>query len=956
MSNLLMRVGAPISCAVLCAASLAGQTPPPPQQPPPPPPPPSQQQPVFRGGVELLTVDATVVDGDGRQIVDLKAGEFTVEVDGKARPVVSAEYTRLVDDAPVIVQAHMVPKKAPPPPEDQFFSTNARTAGPRGRLILLLVDQGNIRAGQGRQVMRSAVKFVDGLHASDRVALVGVPGPGPLVDFTTEHEKVREALLATVGLAQKFTGRFNISLSEAIATVEHSDAMLTQAMVLRECAAAMLTPVDAARCELEVEQEASEIVNHQRTATQMSLRGMREVLKSLAGVDGPKSVIVISEGLVLEGLMADVDDIASIAGDVRASLDIMLLDVPSVDVAESNRPTTPRADRDLQVRGLEGLAGASRGGLHRIITSGDQAFTRILRSMSGYYLLGVEALPSDRDGRRHRISVKTNRRGANVFSRRGFLAPTSPAATTPTDAVGKALRAPLTMNDVPMRLATWTYKEPGGTRTRLLMTAEVERGASTSLDYTTGFILVNKENKVIASNVELKKLSTSESDPSVAVFAGSVPIDSGSYLLRFAAADSEGRMGSVERRLDAWEMNGPGLSVGDLLIAQTPETNGGLVPSIEPRIANGRLTAMIEVYASSPQLLDTVQGTLDVLVNENDKPITSAAMRPGPGASPEIASVQATLGTSALPPGRYLARATVSQGGKPQGHFVRPFRILPPTTTAAAAVPGAYTPTALPPEITKAILADFPVVDRQALLTPDVLSAVLSATAKDRPGAAGKAAIDTARGGKFGPAALAALESGDQVLAAFLRGIDFFARGQVDRAAQQMQLAMQQAPTFAAARLYLGALMSLANRHREAASLLSSVPVEVGGPAPVARLAAINWLQAGDSGLAIESLEKAVKANDPDAGRALALAYIVGNRAADALPLLARHLESAPADQAALLAGVYATFATHASGAKSDALVTDRTRAQAWAKAYAANKGELQNLTGAWIKYLEGLK
>ncbi len=81
---------------------------------------------------------------------------------------------------------------------------------------------------------------------------------------------------------------------------------------------------------------------------------------------------------MLDGLGTDVDEIAAVAADVRASLDVMLLDVPSVDVSESQRPTTPREDRDLQVRGLESLAGVARGALHRIISSGDQAFTRVL--------------------------------------------------------------------------------------------------------------------------------------------------------------------------------------------------------------------------------------------------------------------------------------------------------------------------------------------------------------------------------------------------------------------------------------------------------------------------------------------------------------------------------------------------------------------------------------------------
>jgi VWFA-related protein len=938
-----MRVRVLVLCALVPAFAMA-QT----QQP-------QQPPPVFRGGVELLTVDATVVDSDGRQIKDLKATDFTVEVDGNARPIVSAEYVSLVDDTPIPVGARRA--AAPPPaPEEAFFSTNARVVAP-GRMILLIVDQGNIRVGQGRQMMRSAVKFVDGLHPNDRLALVAVPGPGPLVDFTTDHEKVREGLLGTVGMAPKFQGRFHISITEAIATVEHSDPMLIQSMVLRECAGALSNPSAAIQCEIEVEQECSEMVTELRVQTQSSMRAIRGALASLAAIEGPKSVILISEGLVLEGLYSDADDIAAAAADVRASLDVMLLDVPTVDVAESQRPTTPREDRDLQVRGLEALAGASRGALHRVFSSGDQAFTRVMRSLAGYYLIAVEARPSDRDGKRHRINVKTTRRGATLLSRRGFLAPTSPGATTPAEAVKRALRAPLTMNGVPMRLATWTYKEPGTARVRLLITAEIERTPTQPLDYTAGFILVDRNNKVTASAVDKKTLTANQLDPGVAVFAGVVAVDPGTYLLRFAAADSEERLGSVERKLDAWQMDGPGLSIGDLIVGPASDEKTARVgPAIEPQVANGRLAAMLEVYGGAPQVLEGVHATLDVLPADTEKPITSAPMHVMPGSSAEIGTIQAMLNTSALPPGRYLARATIVQGGKAQGHFVRPFRVVAGATASSAAVPGAYTPTALPPQLAEAILRDFPPIERKALLTPTVLNAVLASAEKSRPGAAAKAAIATARGGKFGPAALAALEGGDQVLAAFLRGIDFLSQGQIDRAGQQFNLVMQQAPTFGPVRMYLGVVLSMANRHRDAASLLSSVPEDVTGAAPVARLAAINWLQAGDAGLAIESLEKAVKAGDADATRALALAYIVGNRPSDALPLLVAHLQTQPADQPALLAGIYATYAAHANGAAADTLAADRARAQTWAKAYLAGGGTMQNFTQAWMKYLEGLK
>ena len=130
--------------------------------------------------------------------------------------------------------------------------------------------------------------------------------------------------------------------------------------------------------------------------------------KSLGALEGPKSVVLISEGLIFDGLGSETDELASIAADARVTLDVLLLDVPQFDATQSRRPTTPREDRNLQITGLEQLAGASRGELYRINVTADFAFDRISRSLDGYYLLGVESRPDDRNGRRHRIGVKTH--------------------------------------------------------------------------------------------------------------------------------------------------------------------------------------------------------------------------------------------------------------------------------------------------------------------------------------------------------------------------------------------------------------------------------------------------------------------------------------------------------------------------------------------------------------------
>ena len=49
-------------------------------------------QPTFRSGVDLVTVDATVLDGDGRPVPTLHAEDFHIEVDGTSRRVVSARF------------------------------------------------------------------------------------------------------------------------------------------------------------------------------------------------------------------------------------------------------------------------------------------------------------------------------------------------------------------------------------------------------------------------------------------------------------------------------------------------------------------------------------------------------------------------------------------------------------------------------------------------------------------------------------------------------------------------------------------------------------------------------------------------------------------------------------------------------------------------------------------------
>ncbi len=903
-------------------------------------------QPVFRAGVELVSVDVTALDSNGRQVIDLAATDFLVEVDGDQRQVVSAEYVRSVDPMRVIG----APRKVAAAPDETFFSSNAKGA-PSGRLVMLLIDQGNIRTGAARAVMNSAKKFVDTLTPEDRVAVVAVPGPGELVDFTTDHDKVREALLRIVGSADPLRGRFNLSVTEALALYSRNNIQLAIEVITRECGA--VSPSEAERCEREVEQDAAQISAEIRQRTDASISGMRGVLKGLGGIEGPKSVILMSEGLVFEGLGGETDELAAAAADARATIDVLMLDVPRFDASQNQRPNTPREDRDLQTSGLEMLAGAARGSLYRINTSADYAFDRISRAIDGFYLLGIESRPDDRNGRRHRISVKTARRGVSIRSRRSFLTSMSAKATTPADAVTRALKSLLLINDLPMRLATWTYKEPGSPKVRVLVAAEVERLAGQPLDYTAGVLLVNKSGRGFAPPVGPKTLTEKAGDPGTALYASSIAVDPGEYRLILSMADSEGRVGSVSRLVTAWQMDGPALAMGDLIVGGATEGKTMLAPAIEPAVSGGQMAALVEIYGGPAQLAG-LEAMLEILPSEDAAPLATVPMRMIAGPSSEIVAGNAQFSTTALPPGRYLARSTIRQGGKAQGHMIRPFRILADAPSLSGGAPTAAVG-AVPGEMAMVLIGGLGNFDRKELLTPASLTPMFAAA--EGRAAASKPALKEARSGDLGSAAMTALGDGDQALAAFLKGLELLQLSQLEKAAVQFQSAMQIAPAFAPARLYLGAALAEANRHKEAAPLIQSAAASPLGPA-AGRLAGEEWIKAGQPEMAVTPLELAVQqpGADPKSRKLLGIAYVLAGRPADAVAVLTPYLATNPGDQAAQLAAIYGIYIRHLKTPQLNMLAADQANLAKWSKAYTAAKGAMQPLVGAWVKHVQGLK
>ena len=81
-------------------------------------------------------------------------------------------------------------------------------------------------------------------------------------------------------------------------------------------------------------------------------------------------------------------------------------------------------DTDLAERWTDLFTGAAGGTLSKVLTgSGEQAFDRLTRESSAYYLLGIDVAAQDRTGRPLRVTVRVRQKGATVRYRPWVLVP-----------------------------------------------------------------------------------------------------------------------------------------------------------------------------------------------------------------------------------------------------------------------------------------------------------------------------------------------------------------------------------------------------------------------------------------------------------------------------------------------------------------------------------------------------
>jgi VWFA-related protein len=867
------------------------------------------QTPVFRSSVEVTSIDVGVVDNRGRPVTDLRPEEFIVQIDGAARRVVSAEWISLV-----------TPPKPDAPPPPPGYSTNENSTG--GRLILLVIDQPNIRFG-GAVVIRTSVNgFLEHLQPSDRVAVIGLgPGGPPSTPFTADRRRLQETVSRMVGQKTRQSGMssYNVTLSEALAIQRGEPGMLDR-VINRECEGEPAGPRQQL-CASSVENEAITVVTQGTSDGDQTLASLRALLEAVKNIDAPKTLILVTEGFLMGDRLVDVQNLGSLAAAARTSIYALRLDdVLFSDITDKSAALTRFEDRQESRVGVETLANSARGSLFNISVSADEAFERIESELSGYYILGVESAPADKDGKPHPIRVSVKRPGTTIRSRRQVMtAGDLDHPRTPREAVMGALASPMMVSALPLTVATFPLQGPDPAKIQLLMHAAVGSDYSSTKVVTFAYTITDAQGRIVESLGGDSRLSPVVNNvPSPLQYDVASSLPPGEYTLKLAMAEGE-RVGTIEHPIHAWLTDAPPVRLSEFMVGGPVDVRDFQRPTIGYTVAFGSVHGYLEAYGNAAR---TVEAKYEIAEDAKGAALLSENV-PGRPAGADRTIFSKVMLVRQLPPGKYVLRAILTAASGPVKTLTRDFEIAaPPVLMTSANVAGTTAATELYLPVGQQLFA-------RGFRPEEALRAQTVQAFRERVAVAARQTFDD--------------------------GIALMQTKEYAKAERTLKTAIRGDTDSMAALTYLGATFAAAGYDAEATSSWQTALVEGSDFPDLYRWLGDAFMRTRKFAEARAIFEEATEKWPADVQFAKPLAYLYATfgQGREAVRTLHRYLAEHPEDAEANYLGVQWIYELHQAGAFAQTRAEDLKAARGYAAAYEKAKGPQIALVRQWIAFLE---
>ena len=633
---------------------------------------PQQTPPVFRTNTNIVALDVTAVDKDGKPVKGLKASDFVVTLDGQQRAVQTVDYVEF--KSATAAPADPAPTSAP------AGATVGKPATPtERRVVVILFDDQSITPLGGRSLTIAANRTIDQFGPDDLIGVTSIGGLLPTVNPTVDRAVVKAAIAKMIGRAEvNPTPPFYISPLEAIAIADENHEQMLEPTAERECALHDMSDRMFDACKHMVQGLAKGYASDLRQRAAMQMDAYRQIIAAVKPFKGAKVVITLSGGVPtiadlgalphqLEPIMREAAESGVRFYGLAEETDVMSMTSQRTDSTSAASPnnTQDRAriasDRAM-FDGLATVATAAGGEAFHVIGQADRFFTRIEAETSAIYRLGIDAPPNATSARYINAKVTVKRPGITVrANRKALSANAAPVVVPIADQLRTAVQYGGVDVAVPIRVASTVRREL--TSDAVQVGVNVEMPADVAGPVTTMFSLVD------AAGASVKAGRTTLPQPAPGqpyFFAFPLSVPAGQYTLRVASADAKGRVGSAEQSVGAELKRLGNFTASQILIGWTSPSGERLLALDAVPAGISTLHASIEIYPDDAAAMATDIAVHFEFSKIGDK-TTILARDVHPSATGNILSAAIDLPMKDLGAGAYALVAAITQNGAAKG-------------------------------------------------------------------------------------------------------------------------------------------------------------------------------------------------------------------------------------------------------------------------------------------------
>ena len=438
--------------------------------------------PTFPSGVEVVTVDAVVLDKRGTPIVGLTQDDFKVSEEGRPQAITSFEAVVLPES------------EAAPPPTRSRVSTNVEAAPRPERSFVLIFDNAHMGPISANKAREALAGFLHGLREGDQITVVPTAGGAWWSARMPEgYEDLRLFLDRLKGQRLPDNSPSRLSEYEAMQIYFDRDPNIQAQVARRFYENGVIADLSANNTDLNVNPgqlliraRATEVYQNSLNRNQATLKVLERAVASLTATKGRKSVIMVSEGFVRDPTVREFEAVTRAARQADAAIYFVdargLFGPPDFSSAEASREMDENdilsnlVNTTQDTQGSQSLALDTGGYVIRNTNDLERGLRGISDRSRAYYLIGYIPTNTHRDGKFRSIDVTvTSRPDAKVEARRGYYAPSdAPVKPAPSDSleppVRQALDSPYGRDSIPLRMTSYVFGDRAGKAAVLLVT------------------------------------------------------------------------------------------------------------------------------------------------------------------------------------------------------------------------------------------------------------------------------------------------------------------------------------------------------------------------------------------------------------------------------------------------------------------------------------------------------